>query len=184
MGPEQQQEFKSEKPLIKQQRKTIPFTDNSIENWKPKKPRERRSFPKSTTTNGLKIVSRKIPKDKYWELTYHLNRKPLLLSLGPFIPEVRGTEYITKEMLVLIGKHKDMRRTHWLTDPKNTYKERDEAILKEAKREVLEDLMDMEWDNAEKNGGMTFMGETIKGVTKAITSIQNTVLYGIKRNKE
>ena len=41
MGPEQQQEFKSEKPLIKQQRKTIPFTDNSIENWKPKKPRER-----------------------------------------------------------------------------------------------------------------------------------------------
>jgi len=48
----------------------------------------------------------------------------------------------------------------------------------------LEDILDMEWDNAEKNGGMTFMGNTIKGVTKAITSIQNTVLYGIKRNKE
>ena len=98
MGTEQQQEFKSEKPLIKQRRKTIPFTDNSIENWKPKKPRERRGFPKSTTTNGLKIVSRKIPKDKYWELTYHLNRKPLPLSLGPFIPGVRGTEAITEEM--------------------------------------------------------------------------------------
>lgn len=42
MGTEQQQELKSEKPLpkplIKQQRKTIPFTDNSIESWKPKKP--------------------------------------------------------------------------------------------------------------------------------------------------
>ena len=36
MGTEQQQELKSEKPLIKQQRKTIPFTDNSIDNWKPK----------------------------------------------------------------------------------------------------------------------------------------------------
>ena len=38
MDTEQQQEFKSEKPLLKPQRKTIPFTDNSIENWKPKKP--------------------------------------------------------------------------------------------------------------------------------------------------
>ena len=134
MGTEQQQEFKSEKPLSKPQRKTISFTDKAIENWKPKKPRERRGFPRTNTTNGLKIVSRKNLKDKYWELTYHLNRKPLPLSLGPFIPEVRGTEYITKEMLVLIDKHKDLRRTHWLTDPKNTYKERDEEILKEAQR--------------------------------------------------
>ena len=46
MGTEQQQEFKSEKPLTKQQRKTIPFTDNSIENWKPKKPRKRIGFSK------------------------------------------------------------------------------------------------------------------------------------------
>ena len=38
MGTEQQQEFKSEKPLSKPQRKTIPFTDKAIENWKPKKP--------------------------------------------------------------------------------------------------------------------------------------------------
>ena len=63
MGTEQQQELKSEKPLTKQQRKTIPFKDNSIENWKPKKPRERRGFPKSTTTNRLKTVSR-------WKLWY------------------------------------------------------------------------------------------------------------------
>ena len=38
MGTEQQQELKSEKPLTKQQRKTIPFIDNSIDNWKSKKP--------------------------------------------------------------------------------------------------------------------------------------------------
>ena len=31
MGTEQQQEFKSEKPLTKLQRKTIPFTDISIQ---------------------------------------------------------------------------------------------------------------------------------------------------------
>ena len=82
MGTEQQQEFKSEKPLSKPQRKTIPLTDKAIENWRSKKPRERRGFPKSTTTNGLKIVSRKNLKDKYWELTYRLNRKPLPLFLG------------------------------------------------------------------------------------------------------
>ena len=98
MGTEQQQEINLPKPLPKPQRKTIPFTDKAIENWKPKKPRERRGFPRTNTTNGLKIVSRKNLKDKYWELTYHLNRKPLPLSLGPFIPGVRGTEAITEEM--------------------------------------------------------------------------------------
>ena len=49
--------------------------------------------------------------------------------------------------------------------------------------EFLDDLLDMEWNDAEKNGGMTFMGKTIKGVTKAITSIQNGVLYGKKKAK-
>ena len=49
--------------------------------------------------------------------------------------------------------------------------------------EFLDDLLDMEWKDAEKNGGMTFMGKTIKGVTKAITSIQNGVLYGKKKVK-
>ena len=42
----------------------------------------------------------------------------------------------------------------------------------------LEDLLDIEWKDSEKNGGMTFMGKTVKGVTKAITSIQNQFLYG------
>ena len=47
----------------------------------------------------------------------------------------------------------------------------------------LEDLVDMEWKDAEKNGGMTFMGKTIKGVTRAVMSIQNQVLYGRKVEK-
>ena len=38
MGTEQQQEINLPKPLPKPPRKTISFTDNSIENWKPKKP--------------------------------------------------------------------------------------------------------------------------------------------------
>ena len=47
----------------------------------------------------------------------------------------------------------------------------------------LSDLLDVEWNHAEKNGGMTFMGKTIKGVTKAITSAQNALLYGDKSEK-
>ena len=47
----------------------------------------------------------------------------------------------------------------------------------------LKDILDIEWDHAENNGGMTFMGETVKGLTRAITSIQNTVLYGSKADK-
>jgi len=47
----------------------------------------------------------------------------------------------------------------------------------------LDDLMDYEWKRAEKKGGMTFMGRTIKGVTRAIMSIQNTAMYGIKQAK-
>ncbi len=35
----------------------------------------------------------------------------------------------------------------------------------------------------EKSGGKTFMGKTIKGVTRAIMSIQNSALYGRKQAK-
>ncbi len=41
----------------------------------------------------------------------------------------------------------------------------------------INDIVDIEWKHAEKNGGMTFMGQTIKGVTRALFSIQNKVLY-------
>ena len=47
----------------------------------------------------------------------------------------------------------------------------------------LEDLIEMEWKDAEKNGGMTFMGKTIKGVTRAVMSIQNQILYDGKAEK-
>ena len=129
MDTEQQQELKSIKPLSKPQRKTIPFTDKAIENWKPKNSREQRGFPRTNTTNGLKIVARKNLKDKYWKLDYYLNKKQLSLSLGVFIPGVRGTEATTKEMLKLISSHKDLRRTHWLTDPKKTINEKDQKVI-------------------------------------------------------
>jgi|TARA_Y100000310_G_C20474280_1_gene711617 hypothetical protein len=41
MSIEQQQELKSEKRTTKQERKSIPFTDLSIKNWKPKKDKEK-----------------------------------------------------------------------------------------------------------------------------------------------
>jgi len=47
----------------------------------------------------------------------------------------------------------------------------------------LNDLMDYEWKHSEKKGGMTFMGKTVKGVTRAIMSIQNSALYGGKQVK-
>ena len=78
MNTARQQELKSEKPLPKSQRKTIPFTNKSIENWKPKNSREQRGFPRTNTTNGLKILARKNLKNKYWKLEYHLNKKKFL----------------------------------------------------------------------------------------------------------
>ena len=41
MSTEQQQEFKSEKRRTGSQIKTVPFTDRSIESWRPKKDRDR-----------------------------------------------------------------------------------------------------------------------------------------------
>ena len=45
----------------------------------------------------------------------------------------------------------------------------------------LEQLKKSEWEYAEKNGGWTFMGPVIKGVTRAAFSMQNTLLYGGQR---
>ena len=41
----------------------------------------------------------------------------------------------------------------------------------------LEDLIEYEWDHAEKNGGKTFMGDVKKGVTRTIMNTQNALLY-------
>ena len=58
MGTEQQQELKSEKPRHKSMPKNIPFTDHSIENFKPSiiARKIRVGFPKGPYTNNLKIV--------------------------------------------------------------------------------------------------------------------------------
>jgi hypothetical protein len=47
----------------------------------------------------------------------------------------------------------------------------------------LEDLMDYEWNHAEKNGGKTFMGDVKKGITKTLMSTQNALLYGNGKSK-
>ena len=49
---------------------------------------------------------------------------------------------------------------------------------------LMNDLLDIEWKDAEKNGGMTFMGKTIKGVTKTITKMQNSLLYNHTGNNK
>ena len=47
--------------------------------------------------------------------------------------------------------------------------------------DFLNDLIDYEWDHAEKNGGKTFMGNVVKGLTRSIMNTQNKVLYGNDR---
>ena len=121
MGTEQQQELKSVKPSTKPKRKVIPFTDHSIEAWRPKKDKDRIGFVLSNTTKGIKVIYRKKTNQKYWELTYYLKKKELTTSLGPFIPDNRGTEYLVKEMLDLIGKHKDLRRSLVMVCVSKTY---------------------------------------------------------------
>ena len=50
--------------------------------------------------------------------------------------------------------------------------------------DFLTDLIDSEWNHAEKNGGKTFMGDVIGGVTRAIMDTQNALLYGKKKDKD
>ena len=121
MGTVQQQELKSEKRRTGSQIKTVLFTDHSIEAWRPKKDKDRIGFAISNTTKGIKILYREKTKQKYWELHYSLKKKELTTSLGPFIPGVRGTEYLAKEMLDLISKHKDLRRTLVMVCVSKTY---------------------------------------------------------------
>ena len=134
MSIEQQQELKPEKRTTKQGRKSIPFTDLSIKNWRPKKDKERIGFPRQNTTRGLKIFYREKTRQKYWELTYYLKKEKRRVSLGPFIPGVNGTEEIEKLMLKLISAHKDLCRTHWLTDPRKTIDDKDNEKIEEAKQ--------------------------------------------------
>ena len=47
--------------------------------------------------------------------------------------------------------------------------------------DFLQDLIEHEWLNAENNGGKTFMGTVVKGLTRSIMNTQNKVLYGNDR---
>jgi hypothetical protein len=44
--------------------------------------------------------------------------------------------------------------------------------------EFLQGLIEHEWNHAESNGGKTFMGDVIKGVTRQLMNTQNLLLYG------
>ena len=46
--------------------------------------------------------------------------------------------------------------------------------------DFLTDLIDSEWNDAENNGGHTFMGKVVKGVTRTLMNTQNGLLYGKK----
>ena len=117
MGTEQQQELKSEKPRHKSMPKNIPFTDHSIENFKPSiiTRKIKVGFPKSPYTNNLKIVYYKSTKKKFWQLVYSIKGKEKTLSLGLFIPEIRGVDVMAEEMLNFIKLHKNKKKTRWLT---------------------------------------------------------------------
>ncbi|MDG1165567.1 MAG: DUF763 domain-containing protein [Porticoccaceae bacterium] len=44
--------------------------------------------------------------------------------------------------------------------------------------DFINDLIDNEWQHAENNGGKTFMGKVVKGLTRKVMDTQNEVLYG------
>ena len=44
--------------------------------------------------------------------------------------------------------------------------------------DFLNDLIEGEWKHAEDNGGKTFMGKVVKGVTRKLMDSQNGLLYG------
>ena len=138
MGTDTNINLQSLKQTTKQSRKTIPFTDLSIKNWRPTKNKEKIGFARQNTTRGLKIFYREKTRQKYWELTYYLDKDKRTLSLGPFVPGSNGTEKIQEKMLGLISTHKDLRRNHWLTDPRKSIEEADQLLVNEAKEKEEE----------------------------------------------
>ena len=44
--------------------------------------------------------------------------------------------------------------------------------------DFINELIDNEWQHAEDNGGKTFMGKVVKGLTRKVMDTQNEVLYG------
>mgnify|MGYP006118297089 FL=1 len=92
----------------KQPPKRVPFTDHAIEKCRD----EEVSFIRSPHTNGLRVIYNSNTNNRYFQLTYYINKKRKKLSLGLFIPEIRGTAVIAKEMLHLIEVHKNRNKTN------------------------------------------------------------------------
>ena len=46
--------------------------------------------------------------------------------------------------------------------------------------DFLKELIEHEWKHAEDNGGVTFMGKVMKGLTRTLVETQNSLLYGKK----
>ena len=47
--------------------------------------------------------------------------------------------------------------------------------------DFLKELIEHEWKDAENNGGVTFMGKVMKGLTRTLVDTQNSLLYGKKK---
>jgi hypothetical protein len=47
--------------------------------------------------------------------------------------------------------------------------------------DFINDLIEHEWNHAEENGGKTFLGTVVKGLTRQLMDTQNPLLYGKKR---
>ncbi len=50
--------------------------------------------------------------------------------------------------------------------------------------DFLKDYIESEWADSEKNGGKTFMGQVVPGLTRLLTETQNAFLYGDKNDKK
>ncbi len=50
--------------------------------------------------------------------------------------------------------------------------------------DFLQEFIESEWGDAEKNGGSTFMGKVVPGLTRLLTETQNAFLYGDKHDKK
>ncbi len=49
--------------------------------------------------------------------------------------------------------------------------------------DFISDFIENEWKHTEKNGGLTFLGPVIKGLTRKIMDTQNPLMYGDKSDK-
>ena len=48
--------------------------------------------------------------------------------------------------------------------------------------DFINDLIEHEWARSENEGGTTFMGTVVKGLTRSIMDLQNPLLYGKKKS--